>query len=215
MIYMVDSGRAPAGRKMRATIMARSVLGISQLSLQYRSLRQAVAGKTERGAVLVWRRKRPLCVPDGLCSPVSRLIVQTEADFQRLIDPVHRLFIQTAHVLLEPSFIDGSDLLEKNDRIPRQAAAGGVQLDMGGQTGLVLLTGDGGGDHGGTETVPYVVLYDQYGTNTALFRADHWAQIRVVNISSTDVQSYSHSCIQAFMEMSVFSRACNMPAGIF
>ena len=90
-------------------------------------------------------------------------------------------------MFLQALFVDRPDLFEQHDGILRQSASDRIHLDMGGQTGFILLAGDRRRDDGGTESVAHIVLHNEHRTDTALFRSHHRAQISVINISSADV----------------------------
>ena len=68
---------------------------------------------------------------------------QPEADGQRRVDLGHAGVIQPPHALLQPPFINGSYLLQQNDRVPHKAAVAAGHMDVRGQAGFIVLAGDG------------------------------------------------------------------------
>jgi hypothetical protein len=60
-------------------------------------------------------------------------------------------------------------------------------LNMGRQLGLTRPARDRGGDHRGTVTVSNVVLNNKNGAQSPLLTSDNGAEIRVKNISSSDL----------------------------
>ena len=69
--------------------------------------------------------------------------------------------IQPAHMFPQPALIDGADLLQQYHRILAQTYAATGDIDMGGESCLSRLAGDGGGDDGGRMPVAGIVLNDK------------------------------------------------------
>lgn len=51
------------------------------------------------------------------------------------------------------------------------------------------LAGDGGCDHCGAVAVAYIVLQNEYRTDTTLLRPDDWPQVSIVNVTTADFLS--------------------------
>ena len=76
-----------------------------------------------------------------------------------------------------------------------------------------------GGDDGGAVTVPYIVLHDKYGTEPALLGTDDRTQVRIINITASDLHGNSHSC---FLSLFCYGKLTSssphrdiLPAGMF
>ena len=96
---------------------------------------------------------------------------ESKADGQSGINGMHGVGGKLAHALLEAALVEGAHLLQKNNGILHQTAAARFERDVGGEGCLALLAGDGGCDYGGTVFVANVILDDEHGAHTALFRA--------------------------------------------
>ncbi len=66
---------------------------------------------------------------------------------------------------------------------------------MGRQLCLIHLGSDGGADDGGAVFVAHIILYDENGTDPALFAANHRAQICKINISTSDDHIHTPRCL--------------------
>ena len=113
---------------------------------------------------------------------------QPEADGERRVDLGHAGVIQPPHALLQPPFINGSYLLQQNDRVPHKAAVAAGHVDVRGQAGFIVLAGDGRRYDGGTVPVAHIVLHNEHRPNPALLAAHYGAQIGVVDIAALDGQ---------------------------
>ena len=69
-----------------------------------------------------------------------------------------------------------------------QTAALRRQRDMGRQSGLAQLGGDGRRDDRGAVAVAGVVLHDEHRAHTALLAAHHGAEIGVVYVAASDIR---------------------------
>ena len=69
-----------------------------------------------------------------------------------------------------------------------QTAALRRQRDMGRQSGLAQLGGDGRRDDRGAVSVAGVILNDQHRTDAALLAAHHRREIGIVNIAALDTR---------------------------
>ena len=143
----------------------------------------------------------PRGIPHGAARPTLGR-PHAKADGQGLVHPAHGFRVQAAHFFPQPVFVQGAHLLQQNDGIFDEPRALGVYGDVGGQVGLVLLAGDGGGNHRGAELVAHIVLHNEHRPHAALLRAHHGAQVRVVNLSSV----YNHG-FHAPCKLVVFSFA--------
>ena len=90
-----------------------------------------------------------------------------------------------AYLFFQPLFINGADLLQKDDRVLWQSIFGGGKGNMSWQFCLIHLGSDGGTDDGGAMFVAYVILHDQNRTDAPLFTANHRAQVCKINISTS------------------------------
>ena len=112
------------------------------------------------------------------------MLQQPEADRECIIHLMHCSVVKRTHSVLEPLFINGADLLQQDNAVFLQAAGSSIQRDMGRQLCFIQPACDSSCDHGGAVTVADIILYNKYGTDTALFRADNRAQIRIINFAS-------------------------------
>ena len=60
---------------------------------------------------------------------------------------------------------------------------------MCGQPWFSKLAGNGGCDHCGAVAVSYIVLQNEYRTDTTLLRPDDWPQVSIVNVTTADFLS--------------------------
>src|SRR5690606_22011512 len=66
-------------------------------------------------------RSRTMCADRCPCTRLCTLkFNQAQTDLQRLVYPLHRLFVQVGNFVREPLFVDRTNLLQQNDRIPFQ-----------------------------------------------------------------------------------------------
>ena len=70
-------------------------------------------------------------------------------DGDGIIHRSHLVFVQVPHMLPEPLFIYGADLLQQYHRILAQAHTASGDIDMGGKPGFAGLAGNGGGNDRG------------------------------------------------------------------
>lgn len=110
----------------------------------------------------------------GIPYPFSSKVDQTQADHQRFVDPIHHFLIQMGDFVGQTLFINRANLLQQNHRVPIKPVGFGVDLHMGGQLGLLNLSGNRGDDHGGAKPIAYIVLDDQNRPDPTLFRSNHW-----------------------------------------
>ena len=103
---------------------------------------------------------------------VSGGLAESETDENGLVYPVHCRSREFADPFFQPAFIDGPDLFQENNAVLCQSVSG-RKLNMSGELCFVDLAGDRGRDDGGGVFVSHVVLYNEYGTDSALFAADH------------------------------------------
>ena len=96
---------------------------------------------------------------------------QPEADGERRVDLGHAGVIQPPHALLQPPFINGSYLLQQNDRVPHKAAVAAGHVDVRGQAGLIVLAGDGRAE------VRVVVTAGPNGVTVEIAPDDAWAPL--------------------------------------
>ena len=120
--------------------------------------------------------------------------VKSKAYLYCAVDDPHCSIVKMSHFFLQPFFVKRAYLLEQYHRIAGKSVFFGINVDVGGKFAFVGLAGYGGGDHCGTEFVAYIILYDKYRSDAALFRADNRAQIGVIYISSL----YTHFWILPF-----------------
>lgn len=154
------------------------------------------------------KRERCSCVadlpyaspPQGLHDGGGRLFVrfsrfgstETEADGDGVIYFLHKYVVNMSHFFAQTRFVDGADLLEKNDGILHEPEAFCINVNMGGQLGFSQLAGDGGGDDSGAVFISHIILHDEHGAQSTLLTADNGAEIGVINISAFDGQ-FDHS----------------------
>ena len=79
---------------------------------------------------------------------------------------MHQLVVQPTHLLSQPFFIQGPDLLQQDHGILGQAVIHGGQLNVRRELGLAGLGCDGGGDHRRAVPVACVVLDDKDRADT-------------------------------------------------
>ena len=109
--------------------------------------------------------------------------MQTKAHGDGGIDLMHHRTIHTTHVLPQPLFIQGTDLLQQDHRVLGQTVLPGSQFNVGGQSGFPRLGGDGRRNDRGAVPVSGVVLNDQNRSHATLLTANHWAQVCVKDVS--------------------------------
>ena len=111
--------------------------------------------------------------------------VQPDADFQCVVDPLHRSRLEVADAIPQAGAVDGAELLQQGNGFlgqPTVLADG----DMGGQLRFLRLPGDGADDDGGAEMIANVVLQNEDGPNAALFAPDNGGQVCVENVATAD-----------------------------
>ena len=111
-------------------------------------------------------------------------ISETEAYGKGIVNLVHIAASKLSHTLLQPFFIQSPNLFGEYDRIFRQTERTRTQLDMGRHFCFIDLRSNRRGDNSGTIPVSYIVLYNKYRSDSALFAADNRAEIGVINIAS-------------------------------
>ena len=116
---------------------------------------------------------------------------KSEADAYRGVDTVHCGVVKVADALLQAALVYGSDLFEQYDRIAGKPAVrfGGGDTYVGGHSALVKAAGYRRGNDGGAVAVAGVVLDYQHGAQSPLLRTDHRAEVGVIYISASDIQT--------------------------
>ena len=118
---------------------------------------------------------------------------------------MHGLRRKLSHFFFQAALVKSPDLLQEDDGVLGKAAAVGIQLDVSGELCLVPLAGDGGGDDGGAVAIAHIVLDDEDGTDAALLRAYHGAQVGVVDFSSFD--GHGEDSFQGWLLHSILRRS--------
>ena len=126
-------------------------------------------------------------------------LTEAEADCDSHVDLIHDTVIQVSHFFLKAAFIEGTYLLEKNDGILGETGLVRIYVDMSWKSGLSHTGGNSGGDHRWAIAVTNVILNYKNGTETALLRADHGAEIGIKNISTFNTH-LSFPPFQALLE---------------
>ena len=66
---------------------------------------------------------------------------------------------------------------------------------MGRQLCFIHLGGDGGADDGGAMFIAHIILYDEDRADAPLLTAHHGAQVRKIDISSSDDHVLTLRCL--------------------
>ena len=98
--------------------------------------------------------------------------MQADADAKGLVNIVHHIIVQAAHITAKPALINRSDLLQHNHRVLGQAKVW-RDTDMGRLMELLHPGRDRGNDDGRAVAISYVVLDHKDGAVATLFRANH------------------------------------------
>ena len=109
--------------------------------------------------------------------------MKSKAHRNGLIHLVHLCFIQPSHVLPEPLFVNGADLLQQDHRILAQAHTASCDVDMCRESCLSRLACDGCGNDRRGMAVAGIILDDQNRSGTPLLTAHNGREIRVKYIS--------------------------------
>ena len=99
-------------------------------------------------------------------------VLQANTDAEGLVDVVHHIIVQAAHIVAQPALINRSDLLQHSHRTLRKAKER-RNADVGRLAELLHSGGDGCDDDGGAERIPHIVLDDKDGPRPSLLGADH------------------------------------------
>ena len=135
----------------------------------------------------------------GLWGGGAFSLTEAEADCDSHVDLIHDTVVQVSHFFLKAAFIEGTYLLEKNDGILGETGLIRIYVDMSWKSGLSHTGGNSGGDHRWAIAVTNVILNYKNGTETALLRADHGAEIGIKNISTFNTH-LSFPPFQALLE---------------
>ena len=125
-------------------------------------------------------------MPDVGVRSFCTLKRQSETDLQGVVYPRHGRFVQFAHAVFQPPFVQCADLLQQHHAVLCQSAGGCLHVDVGGQLGFFPPAGDRRRNHGGAVPVSDIVLHNKYRSDTALFRADNGAQVCIINFATLD-----------------------------
>ena len=85
---------------------------------------------------------------------------QSETDLQGVVYPRHGRFVQLAHAVFQPPFIQCADLLQQHHAVLGQSAGGCLHVDVGGQFGFFPPAGDRRRNHGGAVPVSDIILHN-------------------------------------------------------
>lgn len=97
--------------------------------------------------------------------------------------PAHRRNIQAPELFLQPSFVNGSYLLQQDNRILRQSVPFSFDFYMRRKLCLIYFRGNCRHDDRRAVPVAHVVLQNQYRPYSALFTAYHRRQIGVIDLA--------------------------------
>ena len=103
-------------------------------------------------------------------------------------ETLHLLVVQSSHMLSQPLFVQGTDLLQQNNRLFFQSAYP-EQINVSRHIGFFPLGSDRSHNNGGAMLISDVILNYHDWTIAALFAAAHWLQVCVKQIPSYD---FSH-----------------------
>ena len=99
-------------------------------------------------------------------------VLQADAYSKGLVNIVHHIIVQAAHIIAQPALVNRSDLLQHSHRALREAEER-RDADMGRLAELLHPGGDGGDNDGRAETVPHIVLDHKDRPCPSLLGADH------------------------------------------
>ena len=99
-----------------------------------------------------------------------------------MVDLGHGGFAQLSDVVSQAAFVDGSDLLQQDDRLPMQHV--GRKCDVRREIGFHAISGDGGDDGRRAVVVSHVILQDQHRPFAALLSAADGIQVCEVDYAS-------------------------------
>ena len=85
-----------------------------------------------------------------------------------MVDLIQHILVQMTHLIPQAGLVNGTELLQKDDRILHDFTFSGIQLHMGRQLRFVHPGRNGCADHCGAVTVSHVILDNQHGTDPAL-----------------------------------------------
>ena len=114
---------------------------------------------------------------------------QTDAAPKRPVNLFHLGGVQCSNALSEPGLINSAKLLQEDNGTTAQSIRLPIQTNMCRQPRFSHLAGDGGCDHCGAVAVAYIVLQNEYRTDTTLLRPDDWPQVSIVNVTTADFLS--------------------------
>ena len=110
--------------------------------------------------------------------------MESEADFDTIIDLSHLELVQPAHVLFDTTLVDGPDLLQKDHGIAIQAFHI-LNSAVGGLITLLPHTGgDGSHDQRRAKEIAGIVLQQQYRPCATLFGTDKRVKICKIDIAA-------------------------------
>lgn len=139
----------------------------------------------------------------GRYSRDSQSFTETEADCNGIVDLCHNGTVKVSHFFLQTALVESSDLLEQDHRIFCESDSIRADVDMGGKSCFSHTGGDRGGDHSRAVTVANIVLYNKYGSQSALLTSYNGTEICVKYITSSDVRQH----FQTFLSFCCFSAA--------
>ena len=96
-----------------------------------------------------------------------------------------------ADPLFEPLLVNGPQLLQQDHGILDHIAFPRRQFHMRWQLCLIHAGGNCRTDHGRTVSVSNIILDDEHRPYTALLRAYHRPQVRIIDIASSDNHSFT------------------------
>lgn len=111
------------------------------------------------------------------------------ADFQRMVKLAHLVFSKRTKLIPQSAFIDGAKLFQQDDRVAVKTWDWSIQVHMSRKFMLTFPAGNRGCDHCGAVAVAYIVLQNEYRTDTTLLRPDDWPQVSIVNVTTADFLS--------------------------
>ena len=117
--------------------------------------------------------------------------LETKADFDAVINTPHLIFIQSADVLFDATFVDSFNLLKEHHR----SIAETLHIFDTAVSRLLALLPDtrsnGGYNQRGTEKITGIILQKKYRPGAALLRADIGVKICKINIAAAIVPVFT------------------------
>ena len=105
-----------------------------------------------------------------------------------MIHSIQHCLVKMAYLILQPFFIDRTQLFQQDHRVLLNSIRRSIDLNMRRQLCLIHLRSNRSTDDRGTVSVAHIILNDKDWSDPTLLGTDHRSEICIVDITASDHQ---------------------------